>query len=411
MYLAINNPQAKQTTSLCDDLHISSRINSSFVCFLDVSKGKPQPGRRSISQPKKDNESAKKGKKDEKKRLPVKRKREESPEESMEANPVNDHQVEKDEMSIKLEENPSASWSASKPSGIQDTIEPDADQSIIKSEETQSTRVKTKQTRSLAKSARSKPTPGQPKKPRSRKILRLSSDESEGEVEVMWASGGQNVTGANIQVDSDEVLAAVRVELDENEFSDDGQPVNVFKKWEDSATGSNAVRAAASLTSSVPNGQNAMEDQQKKPFCTIPADMDHVVAVNERRTRYRYIYRVGQCFPEEDDDVPFIKSKLNFVIKALQSQNEKVCTLKKRCRELSRSNTTLRDILGIPSTDNNDELLEAEELEPQQEAYLIIGSLPSSSASLPLYRFTLTDRLPTVITQVNSPTVIPQANV
>lgn len=371
-----------------------------YVC-LDVSKGKPQPGRRSISQPKKDDESAKKGKKDEKKRQPVKRKREENPEESLEASPVNDHQVEKDEMSIKLEENQSANWSASMSSAIQETVEPDADKSVIKSEETQS-RVKAKQTRSPAKLARSKPTPGQPKKPRSRKILRLSSDESEGEVEVMWASGGQNVTGANMQVDSDEVLAAVRVELDENELSDDGQPVNVFKKWEDSATGCNAVRAAAPLTSSVPSGQNATEDQQKKPFCTIPADMDHVVAVNERRTRYRYIYRVGQCFPEEDDDVPFIKSKLNFVIKALQSQNEKVCTLKKRCRELARSNTTLRDILGIPSTDNNDELLEAEDLEPQQEAYLIIGSLPSSSATLPLYRFTLTDRSPTVITPANA---------
>lgn len=378
-----------------------------FYVSLDVSKAKPQPGRRSLPQPTKDNETPKKGKKDEKKRQPVKRKREENPaDNSLEASPANDdHQLEENEISIKSEENPSASLSVSTLSGIEETVEPDADQSVaIKPEETQSG-AKTKRARSAAKSTRKKPTPGPPKKPRSRKILRLSSDESEDDMEVLWASPSQrqSATNANVQIDSDEVLAAVRVELDENELSDDGgQPVNVFKKWMDGGARGNAPRASTSLTNSVPSVQNATGDHQKKWHCTIPADMDHVVAVNERRTRYRYIYRVGQCFPEEDDDVPFIKSKLNFVIKALQSQDEKVRGLQKRCRELARSNLTLRDILGIPSTDSVAELLEAEDLEPQQEAYLIIGSLPSTSASLPLYRFTLTDRSPTGIVEANA---------
>lgn len=369
-----------------------------YVC-LDISKAKPQPGRKSISQPTKNNESAKKGQKEEKRLKPVKRKREENPEDDLEASPVSDHKLENNEMSTNSEENPS--------SGSQETIKPDTDQSDIKSEEAGST-VKTKPTKSAAKPRR-KPDPNRPYRPRHRKVLRLSSDESEDELEVMWVSAGKSAAGANVQINSNEVLAAVRVELDENEVTDGVQPVNVFKKWIDNGTGIKAVTAGAgfkavaattSLTSSVPRGQSSVEDHQKRPICTIPADMDHVVAVNERRTRYRYIYRVGQCFPEDDDDVPFIKSKLNFVIKALQSQNEKVRSIQKRCRELARSNSTLRDILGIP--DNTDELLDAEDLGPQQEAYLIIGSVPSSSASLPLYRFTLTDRSPTGIVQTNA---------
>lgn len=236
-------------------------------------------------------------------------------------------------------------------------------------------------------------------KKRPQKIWKPSSDESEDEFQVGSSDRKPKDTDTDVQIDTNEVLAAVRVELDESELSDDDEePEAVFEKWmRKKMIKEMGNKLSPAVTNTVISNLKYHDiDKLKISPCPVPNDVDHVVAVNERRTRYRYIYRVGQCFPEEDDDIPFIKSKLMFVINSLKSQNDKMKALQKRCRELSRSNATLEDILGIPPSSTDDETMETDEQKP---AYLIIGSHPSGSTSLPSYRFTLTDCSPTTISQ------------
>lgn len=237
------------------------------------------------------------------------------------------------------------------------------------------------------------------KKRRPRKIFKPSSDESEDELQVGLSDWKPKNTNTDVQIGTNEVLAAVRVELNESELSDDDEePQAVFEKWMRKKMEKEiGNKLSPAVTNTVISNLKYQDiDKLKISPCPVPNDLDHVVAVNERRTRYRYIYRVGQCFPEEDDDLPFIKSKLMFVINSLKSQNDKIQALQKKCRELSRSNATLEDILGIPPSSTDDEMMETDEQKP---AYLIIGSHPSGSTSLPSYRFTLTDCSPTTISQ------------
>lgn len=235
------------------------------------------------------------------------------------------------------------------------------------------------------------------KKPikRPRKILKLSPSESEDKFQVHLSDWKPMTT------DTGEILAAVRVEMDESELSDDDdddeQPEAIFEKWmrKKRERGMDNKNPAVTYPPVF-----SMEDdsvaRQNTLLHPIPKDKDRVSSTNENQTHPRFISRIGQCFPEEDDDVPMTKSKLRFIIAALKSQHNRVQELQKSCRELSRSNAELRDILRIPPNNSDDEMMETD---GQAPAYLIVGQHPSGSTSQPSYRFTVTDCTPSTISE------------
>lgn len=227
-----------------------------------------------------------------------------------------------------------------------------------------------------------------------RKILKLSPDESEDKFQVHLSDWTPMMT------DTGEILAAVRVEMDESGLSDDDdeQPEAIFEKWmRKMERGTENKNSAVTYPPAF-----SMEDdsiaRQNMPLYEnpMPEDIDHGSGENDRQTHPRFVYRIDQCFPEKGDDVSLTKSKLRFIIETLKSQHNRVQALQKSCRELSRSNATLRDILRIMPSNSDDEMMETD---GQAPAYLIVGLHPSGSTSHPSYRFTLTDCSPAAITK------------
>lgn len=229
-----------------------------------------------------------------------------------------------------------------------------------------------------------------------RKILKLSPDESEDKFRVQLSDWTPMMT------DTGEILAAVRVEMDESGLSDDDdeQPEAIFEKWmrKKMKRGTENKNSAVTYPPAF-----SMEDdiiaRQNIPFYENPMleDIDHGSGENNNHQMHpRFVHRIGQCFPEKDDDVSLTKSKLRFIIETLKSQHNRVQALQKSCRELSRSNATLRDVLRIMPSNSDDEMMETD---GQAPAYLIVGLHPSGSTSHPSYRFILTDCPPATISK------------
>lgn len=124
------------------------------------------------------------------------------------------------------------------------------------------------------------------------------------------------------------------------------------------------------------------EDNQNKMKYSMMSSGD-VIAINAHRMRYRYIFRVGQCNPEDDDDLPFRRSKLDFIVKTLRMQNEKISSIHAKYKELAKENASMRNELEL-EPDRDVPVIEEDSLmldEPKEQVYLIIGKDATSASS------------------------------